>query len=121
VAAKLRVGIIGCGILGTNHSRFFSRHKNTTVVAVADGQPLHPRDRPMHGYDPLARVDHDHHLGPVRQPHRHLVLDFGVEIGCRDDLDRHIGRARAVVPEDARAYRSRRRKTSIAPPTAAAR
>lgn len=36
MAARLRVGIIGCGILGTNHSRFFSRHKNTTVVAVAD-------------------------------------------------------------------------------------
>jgi len=33
---KLRVAIVGCGILGTNHARFFSRNPNTTVVAVAD-------------------------------------------------------------------------------------
>ncbi len=30
------MGIVGCGILGTNHTRFFARHKDTTVVAVAD-------------------------------------------------------------------------------------
>ena len=36
MAAQLRVGIIGCGILGTNHARFFARHQATTVVAVAD-------------------------------------------------------------------------------------
>jgi predicted dehydrogenase len=34
--AKLRVAIAGCGILGTNHARFFARNPNTTVVAVAD-------------------------------------------------------------------------------------
>jgi predicted dehydrogenase len=36
VTAKLRVGIVGCGILGSNHARFFSRHRDTTVAAVAD-------------------------------------------------------------------------------------
>jgi predicted dehydrogenase len=36
MAAKLRVAIVGCGILGTNHARFFARHPRTTVVAVAD-------------------------------------------------------------------------------------
>ncbi len=36
MAAKLRVAIAGCGILGTNHARFFSRNPHTTVVAVAD-------------------------------------------------------------------------------------
>lgn len=36
MGAKLRVAIVGCGILGTNHARFFARNANTTVVAVAD-------------------------------------------------------------------------------------
>jgi predicted dehydrogenase len=36
VSSKLRVGVVGCGILGTNHAQFFARHKRTTVVAVAD-------------------------------------------------------------------------------------
>ncbi len=36
MAAKLRVAIVGCGILGTNHARFFARNPNTMVVAVAD-------------------------------------------------------------------------------------
>lgn len=33
---QLRVAIVGCGILGTNHARFFARHPKTTVVGVAD-------------------------------------------------------------------------------------
>jgi predicted dehydrogenase len=41
MAAKLRVAIAGCGILGTNHARFFSRNPRTVVVAVAD--PLKDR------------------------------------------------------------------------------
>ena len=41
MGSKLRVAIAGCGILGTNHARFFSRHPNTVVVAVAD--PLKDR------------------------------------------------------------------------------
>src|SRR5438093_2757439 len=36
MSSELRVGIVGCGILGTNHAQFFARHKRTTVVAVAD-------------------------------------------------------------------------------------
>ena len=34
--AKLRTGIVGCGILGRSHARFFSRNRNSSVVAVAD-------------------------------------------------------------------------------------
>ena len=37
--AKLKVGIVGCGILGTNHARFFNRNRHTKVVAVADPLP----------------------------------------------------------------------------------
>ncbi|HLH72749.1 MAG TPA: Gfo/Idh/MocA family oxidoreductase [Chloroflexota bacterium] len=33
---KLRVAIAGCGILGTNHARFFAKNPNTVVIAVAD-------------------------------------------------------------------------------------
>ncbi len=36
MAEKLRVSIVGCGILGTNHVRFFSKNPHTIVVAVAD-------------------------------------------------------------------------------------
>lgn len=36
MADKLRVAIAGCGILGTNHTRFFTRNPHTVVVAVAD-------------------------------------------------------------------------------------
>ncbi|HEY3083278.1 MAG TPA: Gfo/Idh/MocA family oxidoreductase [Chloroflexota bacterium] len=39
MSGKLRVGIVGCGILGTNHAQFFARHKRATVVAVADRLP----------------------------------------------------------------------------------
>jgi predicted dehydrogenase len=39
VSNKLRVGVVGCGILGTAHAQFFDRHKRTTVVAVADRLP----------------------------------------------------------------------------------
>ena len=41
MATKLRVAIAGCGILGTNHARFFSQNAKTVVVAVAD--PLKDR------------------------------------------------------------------------------
>lgn len=41
MTGKLRVAIAGCGILGANHARFFSRHPRTTVVGVAD--PLYER------------------------------------------------------------------------------
>src|SRR5579862_5666694 len=34
--AKLRVAVVGAGILGTNHARFFARNPKTTLVAVAD-------------------------------------------------------------------------------------
>jgi predicted dehydrogenase len=33
---KLRVAIVGAGILGTNHARFFARNPHTTVVGIAD-------------------------------------------------------------------------------------
>ena len=33
---KLRVAIAGCGLLGTNHTRFFAKNQYTTVIAVAD-------------------------------------------------------------------------------------
>ncbi len=36
MTGKLRVAIAGCGILGSNHARFFSRNAHTVVVAVAD-------------------------------------------------------------------------------------
>jgi predicted dehydrogenase len=36
MAEQLRVAVAGCGILGTNHVRFFQRNPHTTVVAVAD-------------------------------------------------------------------------------------
>lgn len=36
MTAKLRVAIVGAGILGTNHARFFARNPHTTVVGVAD-------------------------------------------------------------------------------------
>jgi predicted dehydrogenase len=36
MAAPLRVGVVGCGILGSNHSRFFARHRRTQLIAVAD-------------------------------------------------------------------------------------
>jgi predicted dehydrogenase len=39
VEAKLKVGIVGCGILGSNHARFFARNPNTTVAALADPLP----------------------------------------------------------------------------------
>ena len=39
VTTKLKVGIVGCGILGTNHARFFSRNRHTRVAAVADPLP----------------------------------------------------------------------------------
>lgn len=39
MTTKLKVGIVGCGILGTNHARFFSRNRHTTVAAVADPLP----------------------------------------------------------------------------------
>ena len=37
--ANLRVGIVGCGILGSNHARFFSRNAHTSVAALADPLP----------------------------------------------------------------------------------
>jgi predicted dehydrogenase len=36
MAAELRVGVVGAGILGSNHCRFFSRHRRTKLIAVAD-------------------------------------------------------------------------------------
>ena len=36
---KLKVGVVGCGILGINHARFFNRNRHTKVAAVADPLP----------------------------------------------------------------------------------
>lgn len=56
MAGTLRVAIVGCGILGTNHARFFSENPHTVVVAVAD--PLKERaDQLAAKFDAHAYTD----------------------------------------------------------------
>src|SRR5258708_31808435 len=56
MTSKLRVAIAGCGILGTNHARFFTKRSDTTVVAVVD--PLLERaEKLAHEVDARAYGD----------------------------------------------------------------
>src|ERR1700759_4840709 len=41
VKHSLRVGVIGAGIMGTNHARVFGGLPNTTLVGIVDPLPEH--------------------------------------------------------------------------------
>src|SRR2546423_563485 len=65
MSSKLRVGVVGCGILGTNHANFFARHRRTTLVAVADRlgrRAARPGRAPRAGARPRPRP----HVGRAR-------------------------------------------------------